>query len=290
MQNVPSWFDSMIQLVVTSLITAGVVTVILLVIKNTFSKKMREKKNINLYYAERMIVVTVIFAAVVFVINSCSATAALGKALFQGTAILSVVIGIAAQPVMSDLFCGLMISSCKPFEIGDRIELSDGTTGIVKDITVRHVVLRGLDTADIIIPNSKLNAATITNMSRDRDLRSIKMSFSISYDSDIEQAMDLVERAVRESEYTTPGFPTQTGEVIYSPAYFYNYGDSALILVITAYYTPSSRTEVVKSDLNLRVKHLFDENGIEIPYSYLNVVLNENEGTDLNETRKVRSA
>ena len=37
-------------------------------------------------------------------------------------------------------------------------------------------------------------------------------------------------------------------------------------------YKPSSSSEVVISDVNLRVNHALKQNGIEIPYEYINVV------------------
>ena len=77
---------------------------------------------------------------------------------------IAAVAGFAAQPVIADLICGMMISATKPFDIGDRIELEDGTAGIVKDITLRHVTLQDIDTIVRIIPNSKLNGMKITNM------------------------------------------------------------------------------------------------------------------------------
>ncbi len=164
--------------------------------------------------------------------------------LFQSTALIGAVAGFAAQPVISDLFCGLMISTQKPFELGDRIELDDGTSGIVKDITIRHVVLREMDTEEIIIPNSRLNAMKIVNMSRG----------------------------------AVPGL-NKNDVVQYAPVYFLSYAESSLVLKTIVYYQPSTPTEVVKNDVNLRVNALFNEKGIEIPYNYVNVVMKNGEET-----------
>ena len=134
----------------------------------------------------------IVIIGVIWILTSSEATASFGKMLFQGTAILGAVIGLAAQPIIADLFCGLMISIGKPFEIGDRIELENGMAGIVLDITMRHVVLRQIDTVDVIIPNSKLNGMSITNMSHGTKIRSVHFRFPIAYDSDVEKAMDAI--------------------------------------------------------------------------------------------------
>ena len=46
-------------------------------------------------------------------------------------------------------------------------------------------------------------------------------------------------------------------------------------MATTVYYEPKSATEAVKSDINTRVKAALDAAGIEIPYSYVNVVMND---------------
>jgi len=61
----------------------------------------------------------------------------------------------------------------------------------------------------------------------------------------------------------------------YGHVYFIQYADSSLVMASTVYYEPTTLTEVVKSGINTRVKQALDENGIEIPYNYVNVVVNE---------------
>ena len=46
-------------------------------------------------------------------------------------------------------------------------------------------------------------------------------------------------------------------------------------MATTVYFEPTTPTEVVKSDINSRVKRALEESGIEIPYNYVNVVMKE---------------
>lgn len=73
---------------------------------------------------------------------------------------------------------------------------------------------------------------------------------------------------------TVPGKPVGEG-VEYGPVYFIQYAGSSLVMATTVYYQPTSPTEAVKSDVNTRVKEALDVAGIEIPYDYVNVVMNE---------------
>lgn len=280
-KSIGSWYESLgtagkiIELILTTLVAALIVMIILRILSHVFKKFLKSKKNIQLRFLVNIIRIAVVVIGVIWVLTSCEATASVGKMLFQGTAIIGAVIGLAAQPIIKDLFCGLMISIGKPFEIGDRIELENGMAGIVMDITMRHVVLRKIDTVDIIIPNSKLNDMGILNMSHGTRIRSVHFNFPIAYTSDVEKAMEVIKNVVIECPYSVEGKPSKDGEMEYGPVYFIGYADSSLTMATTVYYEPTVPTEVIKNDINLRINNAFRENHIEIPYNYLNVVMQE---------------
>ncbi len=281
--SIGSWYASLgtfgkiLDLLLTTLIVGLIVLIVLKIISQISKKFIKKQKNIQLRFLVNIIRAAIVIIGVIWILTSSEATASFGKMLFQGTAILGAVIGLAAQPIIADLFCGLMISIGKPFEIGDRIELENGMAGIVMDITMRHVVLRQIDTVDVIIPNSKLNGMSITNMSHGTKIRSVHFRFPIAYDSDVEKAMDAIKSAVIESPYTIEGRPSKEkeGEMEYGPVYFIAYADSSLTMATTVYYEPTVTTEVLKNDINMRVNKAFKENGIEIPYNYVNVVMRQ---------------
>ena len=226
---------------------------------------------INARFAERVVRFVIIFIAVMWVIMSSSLTQSFGNSLFQGTAVLAAIAGFAAKPILSDMLCGFMISTTKPFNIGDRIELDDGTVGIVKDISIRHVVLQGIDTLRIVIPNSEINSRRITNLSPKEQSRSIHFRFSVGLNSETEKVKRIIQDAVRQSPHTVP----REGEN-YSPVYFIAYLPDGLEMATTVYYKPTSPTEIVKDDVNTRVKQALDAAGIESPYAYMNVLMHGN--------------
>ena len=260
---------SAIKLVLTAMLAFIVVYAVLRLEKKVSKKLIAKCNNINLRFVENVVRFIVIFLAVQWVVMSSDLTEPFGRVLFQGTTVIAAIAGFAAQPVIADMICGLMLSVTKPFDIGDRIELEDGRAGIVKDITLRHVTLQEIDTLLLVIPNSKLNGMKITNMSQLRPKRSVHFRFHVAYDADVDRAMAVIADAVRQSPYTVP----QTTDGQYAPVYFISYGESSLVMATTVYYEPTSRTEVMKSDVNLRVRHALNEAGIEIPYNYVNVVM-----------------
>lgn len=250
---------------------AALVAFVLLKAEKIIARKwIARHDGINIRFAEGVIRFIIISLVVMWVIMGSSLTENFGSTLFQGTAVLAAIAGFAAKPVLSDMFCGFMISTMKPFNIGDRIELDDGTTGIVKDITIRHVVLDGIDTLKIIIPNSEINSKRITNLSHKPGTRSIHFRFTVGMDTPIEEAKRIIREAVRQSPHSVP----REGED-YSPVYFIAYQPYGLEMAATVYYEPKSPTEVVKDDINTRVKLALDAAGIEIPYPHVNIAMDQ---------------
>ena len=274
-----NWFrqagllGDLIELLIAALVAFIAVVIILKLEKKIFSRHLKVGNKIQLRFWENTFRVAIVLIAIFWVITSSEITGSFGKIAFQGTAIIGAIIGFAAQPVISDLICGFMLSASKPFDIGDRLELDGDISGIVKDITIRHVVIRGIDKTDIIIPNSKLNGMSITNMSQHHTLRSMRFTFPVAYGSDIDRAMTVIRKAVEESPYTVPGYEGPDGKQDYGPVYFMSYESSSLSMVTTAYYQAGTRGEIVRSDVNVRVNHALRDAGIEIPYNYMNVVI-----------------
>ena len=273
-----AWLNSIgiagvfIRLILAAVWAIIIVSILFRIGRLVFRKKLKAGNRIQIRFIENILKICVILVAVFWVFNIGDPAGNFGKVLFQGTAIIGAIIGLAAQPVISDLCCGIMISISKPFEIGDRIELQSGIAGIVRDITIRHVVLQGIGTTDIIIPNSVINSMAVTNLSHGSGIRSVFMKFNLAYGSDVEKAMSIVSRIMVDSPYTIPAHPEGSG-IEYSPVYFMEFGDSALVIATTAYYDPAVGLGDLKNDINLRVNRAFKEEGIEIPYSYLNVVM-----------------
>ena len=259
-----------VELVIYTLIAAIVTTIVLLIYNRFVKRKIKDKKNLTVRFTQNIIRTVIILVAVIWVLVSSSATTDIGKVLFQGTAILGAVVGLAAQPVLGDFFSGIAITINQPFEIGDRLELENGIVGVVKDITPRHVVLLGMDGIEIIIPNSKINALVITNTSHG-NFRSVQMSFNVAYGTDIEKATEIVRNVIIESEYTEPSWKDKE----YGPVYFTSFADSSLVLKTTVYYKSSTSIALGTTDINKRVQKAFDEAGIEIPFNYVNVVMKD---------------
>ena len=271
--DIKSLFDTttrlgqIVELLIYAVIALVVTTVILLIYGKFVKNRLKAKNNLTIRFTQNIIRVAIILIAVIWVLVSSTATTDIGKVLFQGTAILGAVFGLAAQPVLGDFFSGIAITLNRPFEIGDWIELENGTAGVVADITPRHVVLRSLGTVEIIVPNSKINALMLKDTSF-KKLRSVKMDFNVAYGTDVDKASEIIKTEIINSELTVPAKNDE-----YSEVFFEAFADSSLVLTTIVYFKQSTSGLAVKTDVNKRVNDAFNKEGIEIPFNYVNVVM-----------------
>jgi small-conductance mechanosensitive channel len=104
-------------------------------------------------------------------------TLTIGLALFKvpvgqlilGGALTTILIGIAAQQSLSNIFAGLVLLLSRPFNVGETIQLRSGAMGglidgVVSEIGITYV---RLDTADgpMSLPNSQVLAAAVSRRS-----------------------------------------------------------------------------------------------------------------------------
>lgn len=271
--DIKSLFDTttrlgqIVELLIYAAIAAVVTMIILLIYGKFVKNKLKAKNNLTIRFTQNIIRVAIILIAVIWVLVSSTATTDIGKVLFQGTAILGAVFGLAAQPVLGDFFSGIAITLNRPFEIGDWIELENGTAGVVADITPRHVVLRSLGTVEIIIPNSKINSLMLKDTSF-KKLRSVKMEFNVAYGTDVDKASEIIKNEIINSELTVPAKNDE-----YSEIFFEAFADSSLVLTTIVYFKQSTSGLAVMTDVNKRVNDAFIKEGIEIPFNYVNVVM-----------------
>jgi len=108
-----------------------------------------------------------IFAAIVF-IGVLSAllvipqVRAVAGGILASSAVVGIVIGLAAQRTLGNFVAGLLIAFTQPIRLGDEIEVADAS-GTVEEIGLTYTWLRTADDERIAIPNDKLASETIRN-------------------------------------------------------------------------------------------------------------------------------
>lgn len=186
--------------------------------------------------------------------------------LIASSSLLVAVLGFAAQESLNNVLSGIMIAKSKPFEIGQRIVIEEkNITGTVVGISLRHTVIRKINNATVIIPNSVMNTVVIENSSYDENSIANFLDITVAYDSDIHKAVKIIEEVVLSNKFFLKG---------YDPSVLVRKLDPNGYSVRATVWTKTvSENFKACSDIRIEIKRRFDEEGIEIPYSHMQVHL-----------------
>jgi len=125
--------------------------------------------------------------------------------LFTGSTILGIVVGLALQETLGNLFAGIALQADQPFQIGDVVELSGKGSGVVEDVSWRGVKIRTFSNTLLIISNAVLGKEII-NVARKEDAVARNIFFSTSYESSPAVTKSLVREAIRAAENVSTKF------------------------------------------------------------------------------------
>ena len=100
-------------------------------------------------------------------------------------ACISVVIGIAARPLIENFICGLVLCFGKLARIGDTV-LVDNEYGTIEDVTLTHCIIRRWDYLRYVVPNTSMMTKEFVNYSLRDHYRWVHVEFWLDYDADLE--------------------------------------------------------------------------------------------------------
>lgn len=169
-------------------------------------------------------------------------------------------VALALKDSLGNIASGIIILANKPFIRGDVIEVT-GITGIVQSIDLLVTTLKTYDNKVITIPNGTITAAVLVNYSRE-NTRRVDLSFTISYDSDIAEAKDVL-MAVTVSNPDIFADPAPVVGVA-------EHQESGILLDLKV-WCETSKYYDVRYYLEEQVKISFDKANITIPYPQMDV-------------------
>ena len=137
--------------------------------------------------------------------------------LLIGAGFLGVVLGLAAQTSLGNVFAGISLLSLKPFHIGDKITISIWSypqipqtyphdtkyvsiTGRVIEIGLIYTTIQGTNNELFYMPNNSLNQALIINHNKS-DKKEIKIIFEINASKEFELFKKNLEATIKKDIY-----------------------------------------------------------------------------------------
>jgi small-conductance mechanosensitive channel len=120
------------------------------------------------------------------------------KGLLATSGAVAIIVGLALQSTLSDVFSGIVLNTTKPYQVDDWIMI-DGTEGKVLDISWRATYLLTSTGSTAVVPNSVAAKAKIVNLSRPSDRHGVSISIKLPNQIRPRRVLDALERALRGS-------------------------------------------------------------------------------------------
>src|SRR6185295_10790552 len=119
--------------------------------------------------------------------------------IFAGSAILGIVVGLALQDTLGNLFAGIALQADQPFQVGDVISIPNGGNGVVESVSWRGVKIRTFQNKLLVISNAVLGKETIEVAPRG-NLNARLVNFDTVYIDSPAKIIQVARDAIRQAE------------------------------------------------------------------------------------------
>ncbi len=253
-----------IRIIPTNVFLAGFFVVLIVSSSRWLRRQLRERwlQHTGLDEAERETMVTLI-GYVATILAFLVGLGLLGIrleniALIAGA--LSVGIGFGLQNIISNFISGLILLFERPIRTGDWV-IVGAAEGTVKQIRIRSTVIETFDQAEVIVPNSELISAQVTNWTLENHQGRILVTVGVAYGSDVR----LVERLLMEAAEEHPEVLSGNSELP-PTVVFTSFGESSLDFTLRCHTENVLNKIYIGSDLHFAIDAKFREAEIEIPF------------------------
>jgi len=180
-----------------------------------------------------------------------------------GLGVAGIAVGFGAQSLVKDLFNGVLTLLENHYCIGDIVKIA-GIVGLVEDITLRRTVIRDLDGVAHSIPNGEIGVAS----NYTKEWSRVNLNISVGYGEDLDRVIKVINRVGKEMAKD----PDWAPRILKAPEVLRveEFEDSGIAIKILG-ETKSMAQWDVMGELRLRLKKVFDKEGIEIPWPHTKV-------------------
>ncbi len=208
------------------------------------------------------------FVAIVMALDTVGVQVA---PILAGAGVVGLAIGFGAQSLVQDVISGFFTLFEGIYMVGDYVEMAS-IEGTVEALTLRTTSIRSRDGRLNTIPNGEIRQ--VTNYSK--SYINAVVDVGVSYEGDLEHAMAVLERVGNDArsdiaDITGPARVRVT-----------DFGSSDVPLRLVVPVRPGKHWDVA-CKLRRRIKLVFDEQGVEIPFSRQVIILQTPEGEAVRE-------
>lgn len=123
-----------------------------------------------------------------------------GVSVFASAGVAGLVVGLAARPVLSNLFAGIQLAMTQPIRIDDFVVI-ENERGNIEEITSTYVVVRLWDLRRMIVPLSYFIEKPFQNWTRDSSALIGAILLYVDYSAPVAAIRSKLEEVVAESKF-----------------------------------------------------------------------------------------
>jgi len=189
----------------------------------------------------------------------------IGTALLAGAGVASIVLGLEAQNTLGNLIAGMPLLLYRPFQVGDGVQVTAPTgleTGVVEVITLGYTILRTGDNRRIVVPNSAMANQVTVNLTSVDPRIVVDVPIRVGYAADLEKARKILVQLAQQHPHVreVAGCPLTA------------LGESSVTLTLQVRCADAGVAKQVEFDLLEQAKKRFQDEDVEIPFPYYNLV------------------
>jgi len=184
-------------------------------------------------------------------------------ALLAGFGVAGIAVGFGAQSLVRDLIAGFVIMIENQYNVGDVIRAA-GVAGGVEAVNLRRTLLRDLDGILHVVPNGEIRVTSNFTKVWSR----AHLNISVAYKEDLDQVMATIRKTWEEMADDPDWGPSlsKTPWLLRVD----EFGDSGIVIKVVGETQPIKQWDVM-GELRRRIKKIFDEQGVEIPWPHTKV-------------------
>ncbi|MBQ6719802.1 MAG: mechanosensitive ion channel family protein [Oscillospiraceae bacterium] len=234
------------------------IRIVMVILKRGLKKTKLEKAAHTL--------ITSLASVVLYILLGLSVASAVGidvTGIVALASVLTLSLSLALQNMLANVIGGFTLLYTQPFHSGDYVEIAM-QGGTVQEINMSYTKLLTPDNKAISIPNSAVVAAQIVNYSAE-STRRVDVPVTVSQEIPTQKVIDALALAGTLDNVLLEPAP---GAVVTG------YGEGVINYSLRVWVKTEDYWDVFFA-VNQRVKQIFDEQGIAMAYTHLNVHLHQ---------------
>ncbi len=186
-----------------------------------------------------------------------------------GLGISGVVLGLAFQEPLTNFLSGILVLVTRKVFEGEVVDI-DGQTGVVDAIKMNHTHILTFDGKLVLIPNRKVWSGTVTKFWPGK-YRRVDINVTVDYSTDMNFAIDVLKKVLDEEPFVVKD------DSVNNVVLFNSFDNSGVTLSVRFWTERETYFDTINA-VATRIKKTFEEFGIKIPYSIVEVKINNSEG------------